>query len=130
MSAASNDIARARRAAAKLGWRVCKSRDRTLHYNNRGGLMLVDDRNIEVHRSGSNRSVGKEGVEFGIGEHRLSSGGGMVTISGPPGMPPAVLYRPTYSFKIDGVDRKATEACATYLAFLRRMVAEFAAAHP
>jgi hypothetical protein len=91
---------------------------------------LVDDRTIEAHESGSGRSVGKEGVEFGIGEHRLPGGGGMVTISGPPGMAPAVLYRPTYSFNIDGVERKATEACATYLALLRRMVAEFAAAHP
>jgi hypothetical protein len=91
---------------------------------------LVDDRNTEVHGSGSGRSVGKEGVEFGIGEHRLPGGGGMMTIGGPPGMPPAVLCRPAYSFKIDGVDRKATEACATYLGLLRRMVAEFAAAHP
>jgi hypothetical protein len=91
---------------------------------------LVDDRAIEVHESGSGRSVGKEGVEFGIGEHRLPGGGGMVTINGPPGMAPAVLYRPTYSFNIDAVERKATEACATYLALLRRMVAEFAAAHP
>jgi hypothetical protein len=59
---------------------------------------LVDDRTIEAHESGSGRSVGKEGVEFGIGEHRLPGGGGMVTISGPPGMGrPSFTGQPTAS---------------------------------
>lgn len=90
---------------------------------------MIDDRNLEVHQSGSSRVVGQEGVEFGIGEHRLPGGGGIITISGPPGMPPATLYRPTYSFTINGADRKATDACRDYLALLRRMVGEFEAAH-
>jgi hypothetical protein len=35
------DVDRARRAAAELGYRVEKSRDRYQHHNNRGGLMLL-----------------------------------------------------------------------------------------
>jgi hypothetical protein len=93
------------------------------------GLMkfIDDDRAEEVHESGSKRSVGQEGVKFGIGTHHVD--GGMVIIAGPPGMEPAVGYRPTYSFTIDGTDRKVTEACATHLTSLQRMVAEFEAAH-
>jgi hypothetical protein len=91
---------------------------------------MFQDRNIEVHATGSNRSRGQEGVEFGIGEHRLPRGQGMIQIGGPPGMPPATLYRPTYSFTIDGTDRKAIEACRAYLALLHRMVEQFEADHP
>jgi hypothetical protein len=89
---------------------------------------IADDRAKEVHDSGSSRNVGQEGVKFGIGTHHVD--GGIVTISGPPGMEPAVAYRPTYSFTINGTDRKVTEACAAHLALLRRMVAEFEAGHP
>jgi hypothetical protein len=84
---------------------------------------MADDRALEVHERGSNRSVGQEGVKFGIGTHHVD--GGIVTIAGPPGMEPAVGYRPTYSFTIDGTDRKVTETCAVHLALLQRMVAEF-----
>lgn len=91
---------------------------------------MVDDRNDEVHERGSSRTIAQEGVEFGIGEHRLPGGGGMISISGPPTMPPAVLYRPTYSFTIDGANCKATEACREYLALLRRMVSQFETDHP
>jgi hypothetical protein len=41
-----------------------------------------------------------------------------IIIGGSPGMAPAVAYRPTYSFTIDGADRKVTG------------VVEFEAAHP
>jgi hypothetical protein len=50
------------------------------------------DRVDEVHYHGSSRDVGQEGVPFPIGTHHVD--GGMVTISGPPGMDPAVAYRP------------------------------------
>jgi hypothetical protein len=99
------------------------------------GLMkfINDDRNVEVHESGSNRNVAQEGVKFGIGTHRID--GGVLTIDGIPtplsGMESAdVCYRPTYSFIIDGTERKVTAACATYLALLQRMVAQFEADHP
>jgi hypothetical protein len=34
--------AKIRRQAARTGWRACKSRDRTIHWNNHGGWMLLD----------------------------------------------------------------------------------------
>jgi hypothetical protein len=93
---------------------------------------MVIDRIAEVHATGSRHSVGKEGIGFGIGEHRLPRGQGMIQISGPPDMPSATLYRPTYtySFSIGGTDRKVTEACRDYLALLHRMVEQFGADHP
>lgn len=68
---------------------------------------MVDERIAEVHASGSTRSEAREGVKFGIGAHHVD--GGMITISGPPGMPPTVVDKRTYSFTIDGAERKATE---------------------
>jgi hypothetical protein len=103
--------------------------DATLSPSERGLMKFIDDdRRVEVHDSGSSRNVAREGVVFPIGTHQVSSG--ILTISGPPGMQPAVGYRPTYSFTIDGADRKVTEACAEHLTLLRRMVAQFEADHP
>jgi hypothetical protein len=89
---------------------------------------MVDDRNDEVHASGSSRSVTQEGVPLPLGESRID--GGIFYISGPPGMPPPVADKPSYKFTIDGVEREATETCSAYLVLLQRMVAEFEAAHP
>jgi hypothetical protein len=94
---------------------------------------MVDDRNKDIHERGSSRNVGQEAVEFGIGTHPVD--GGTITVGGIPAplssvKPTAILYRPTYSFTIDGVDRKVTEASAEYLALLRRMVAQFETDHP
>jgi hypothetical protein len=86
------------------------------------------DRAEEVHASGSSRSVAQEGIEFGIGTHHIE--GATIMIAGPPDMPPAVTYKPTYNFTIDGVERKVIEACAAYLASLQRLLAEFEADHP
>jgi hypothetical protein len=103
--------------------------DARLTSDQRGLMKFIDhDRNIEVHDSGSSRNVGQEGVKFGIGTHQVD--GGIVTISGPPGMEPAVAYRLTYSFTIDGTEQKVTDACAAHLALLQRMVVEFETAHP
>ena len=74
---------------------------------------MVDDRNVEVHRSGSSRSEALEGI-------------GTVIIGG---MPPAVVDKRTFNFTIDGAERKATEASAAYLALLQRMVAQFETDH-
>jgi hypothetical protein len=62
------------------------------------------------------------------GSHTDKSG--TTEVFGPPGMPPAYIIKPAYFFVIAGIDRKATEACAEYLASLARMLAEFKAAHP
>ena len=88
---------------------------------------LVDDRNFEVHKSGSTRGVKTEELKI-AGSYSDKSG--TVEVFGPPGMPPAHIIKPAYFFTIDGVDRKATEACAEYLMLLERMLAEFKAAHP
>jgi hypothetical protein len=84
----------------------------------------------EVHDSGPSCNVGREGVEFGIGDARLPGGKSMISISGPPGMPLTVLPRRTYTFTINGTDRRATDACREYLALLQRMVAQCEADHP
>jgi hypothetical protein len=89
---------------------------------------MRQDRVDEVHHTGSSRDVGQENIPFPIGSHRIV--GGMVTISGPPDMEPAVAYRPTYSFTIGGTERKVTDTCTAYLALLRRMVDDFGAANP
>jgi hypothetical protein len=91
-------------------------------------VFMREDRVAEVHHGGSNRTVGHEDITLGIGEHRLP--GGLFTVFGPPGMPPAVVHKPTFYFTIDGVNYKATEACAVYFALLQRMVAAFTAATP
>jgi hypothetical protein len=89
---------------------------------------MVDDRDVEVHEKGSTRTVGQEGVKFGDGTHHIE--GGTVMIAGPPGMEPAVTYRPSYSYTISGSNREVTEACAEHLALLRRMVDRFESDHP
>jgi hypothetical protein len=85
---------------------------------------MIDDRNDEVHDRGSGHSVGQEGVAFGIGTHHTPDGTIII------GSHPFTAYGPSYSFTIDGVDRKVTEACGEYLALLQRMVAEFQADLP
>lgn len=91
------------------------------------------DRNAEVHNllSGSSRTVAREAIE-GNPIGTPSTGGGviLIDIDGPLVMAPAVMYKPTFHFIIDGAERKATKACAAYLALLQRMVAQFEAAHP
>jgi hypothetical protein len=92
---------------------------------------MVDDRNDEVHESGSSRSVAQEDITLTPGmkywdEDMMS----MVTIGGRADMPPALIRKQTYNFTIDRAERRATEACAAYLALLQRMVEEFEAEHP
>ena len=91
---------------------------------------MVDDRNEEVHESGSSRVVKTEDRGLGPGTH--SFGFGPIEISGRiAGVPPsAVIQTPTYNFTIDSRERKATDACGDYLALLERMVAKFKADHP
>jgi len=90
---------------------------------------MVDDRNIEVHESGSSRSVGQEDIKIGVGGS-YSDESGTLEVSGSPSVllgvdTAAVIHKPTYNFTIDRTERKATEACAEYLALLKRMVERF-----
>jgi hypothetical protein len=90
---------------------------------------MVDDRNDEVHESGSSRVVKTEDRGLGPGTHSFAFG----TIEVAGGIPgvgaSAVIQTPTYNFTIDGSERKATDACGDYLALLEQMVAKFKADH-
>jgi hypothetical protein len=89
---------------------------------------MVDDRNVEVHESGSSRRVGIEKREFGSGTHTLADG--TMDVTGAPGYARVTMQVPGYYFTIDGIERKATEACAEYLRLLEKMVAKFKSDHP
>jgi hypothetical protein len=89
---------------------------------------MVDDRDVEVHESGSSRAVRAENRELGAGTHSLASG--THEVSGPPDIFPLAIIRiHGYYFTIDGIERKATEACGEYLALLQQMMAKFKANH-
>jgi len=95
---------------------------------------MVDDRNVEVHESGSSRSAGREGIKVAAGSS-YSDASGTVQVFGSPSVllgvdTAAVIQKPTYYVTIDGANRGATEACAAYLVLLQRMVAQFEAGHP
>ena len=83
------------------------------------------DRVAEVHHSGSTRTVGEEGVVLPAGKYRTRDG--IFIRHQLPTVSPNLVYRPSYSFTIDGADCKATEVCREYLALLRHMVAQFEA---
>jgi len=89
---------------------------------------MREDRNHEVHRSGSSRKAVTEKREVGAGTYRLKSA--TVTIAVPPDVRSGIhMQMPTYSFTIAGTERKATESCGEYLALLKQMVAKFKADH-
>jgi hypothetical protein len=93
---------------------------------------LVKDRNVEVHESGSRRDAKIEGLEVG---GSYSDASGTLEIFGSPGArlgtnTKVVIYKSVYWFTIQGIDRKATEACEEYLLLLKRMVAQFKTDNP
>jgi hypothetical protein len=92
------------------------------------------DRVAEVHASGSSRNVGHEDIKIGV-SGSYSDESGAVEVFGSPSVllgvdTGAVVRKPIYSFTIDGTEWKATEACAEYLALLRRMVEKAEADNP
>jgi len=82
---------------------------------------MIDDRNLEVHESGSRRSVGQEDIDYTRPMVRSGRSFGGENL---------VAHKATFSLTINGTDRRATEACREYLDLLRPMVAEFEDAHP
>jgi hypothetical protein len=86
---------------------------------------MVDERNVEVHESGSSHTVGTENREFEAGTHTLADG--TMYVTGAPGFSQVTIPTPAYYFPIDGIERKATEACGEYLRLLEQMVADFKA---
>jgi hypothetical protein len=91
------------------------------------------NRDDEVHHSGAALTVEKEPVKVGGGQYSDKSG--TIEVFGPtialdPDMPNAVVYKTAHYFTINGTKHKATEACAAYLALLKRIVAQCEADHP
>jgi hypothetical protein len=83
---------------------------------------MVDDRNVEVHESGSGRAVKSESVQIGNAYSRS----GFLEIKAPP----ITLLTPWGYFTIWETERKATDACDEYVALLEQMVTRFKADHP
>jgi hypothetical protein len=95
---------------------------------------ISDDRNIEVHQSGSARQM--EEKEFKErGYYKDETGAIEVTA---PILPLGLgadalditVVKPEYTFVIDGTSYKVTDICLECLQALNRMVADYAAAHP
>jgi hypothetical protein len=87
---------------------------------------MVDDRNVEVHASGSSRTIKTENRELGAGTYKFASG--TMEVFGPSWVHPlAIIPVLAYSFTIDGAERNATDVCAEYLSLLERMVEAFRA---
>jgi hypothetical protein len=90
---------------------------------------MIDDRNVEIHASGSTRVVKTEARELGSGSHSLASG--TIEVFGPPGtFPLATIQTPGYYFTIEGIEEKVTKACEQYLALLHQMVVKLKADYP
>jgi hypothetical protein len=93
--------------------------------------LMVDDRNVEVHESGSGRRVRSESVsvpavapdQAGLMQ---AIGVAMYAVSDSP----TVMYKPSYYFTIEGIERKAVDVCGEYLKLMERMVTQFKAVHP
>jgi len=83
---------------------------------------MVDDRNLEVHEAGSSRLKQEERVPV---SQRYQDKSGTMTVTGPPGTPPAQIVKPVYAFHIDGQLVPVNECCAKYLDLLEQLVADF-----
>jgi len=83
---------------------------------------MVDDRNFEVHESGSNRAELEKRIPV-YGSYQDKSG--KVTVFAPPGTLPAEIIKPTYSFTIDGQQVPVLEASRMYIELLDRLVADY-----
>jgi len=83
---------------------------------------LVDDRNLEIHESGSGRNQGESRIPV-FGSYQDKSG--TVTVSGPVGIQPAEIIKPTYSFTIDGLEVSVLECCEKYLGLLEQLLADY-----
>jgi hypothetical protein len=85
---------------------------------------MEDDRDKEVHTTGSQHNIGQEEAEkLEVGTHHTSEG--VITISGPPGTF-STSYKPTYTLVMkDETERKVTDACGEYLHLRQQMITEF-----
>jgi len=88
--------------------------------------VMVDDRNLEVHEAGSGRLKQEERIPV---SQRYQDKSGTMIVTGPPGMPPAQIVKPVYTFDIDGQLVPVDESCGKYLALLEQLVSDFSR-HP
>jgi hypothetical protein len=90
---------------------------------------MVDDRNVEVHESGSGRMAEAKEVKVGTGGSYSDSSGTLLVMGSPGPMigsdTGVTIHMSRYYFTIAGTERIATEACAEYLALLARMVSGY-----
>ena len=115
-----NDAIKAWRRA----WEDGLSRDDNALYQ-----FMGKDRNAEVHREGSARSVKTEEIPVGNiysdASGTVTSSSGTLMAAGLGGMSGAAIRKPAYYFAIERSERKATDACAEYLALLEGMLAKY-----
>lgn len=95
--------ARSGRRARKAGLKLCVGQE---------------DIKVGVGAPYSDRSISVEG--FGSAAIRVALGSNTT----------AVIHKKTYSFDIDGNQRKVTAVCDAYLVLLERMVTKYQADHP
>jgi hypothetical protein len=97
----------------------------TLEPNERTLLkFMVDNRNLEVHQTGSSRAKGEELVPVA---QRYQDKSGTMTVVGPPGLLAAEIVKPVYTFSVDGDYVPVIQCCEKYLDLLERLVAAFSA---
>ena len=109
---------RAAYVAFRAGWDSTLSLD-----DNRLVKFLIDDRNVEVHESGSSRTEHENPIPVVGGMY--SDRSGTVTVFAPPGTPPAAIIKPVYCFIIDGKQLSAIEACRRYIELLEGLVSAY-----
>lgn len=80
---------------------------------------LVDDRNVEVHESGSTRDEKLSAFGVDMADSRVAA---FVPLPAPR---PGAIAKSDYYFTIDGGECKATDACAKYVGLLRSMADAF-----
>ena len=83
---------------------------------------MGEDRRAEVHHGGSARSVKTEEIPVG---NIYSDASGTLMAAGLGDVSGAAIRKPVYDFTIKGRERKATDACAEYLALLEGMLAKY-----
>lgn len=88
--------------------------------------LLVDDRDLEVHNSGSTRVELETRIQVGDFYRDRS---GTVTVASPPGTPPTEIIKPSYHFRLGDQTVPAVECCRKYINLLELMVEEYCRTH-
>ena len=91
--------------------------------------LMREDRNREVHDSGSRRVVEQKEIRIPVGGSYTDKSG-TATVMGSPSVligadTAATISTPQYFFNIDGEKRLVTEVCAEYLSLLEQMAADY-----